>query len=135
MEYKHIVQYYETDKMGITHHSNYVRWMEEARVNFLDSVGCAYNKMEEEGIISPVVGVNLSYKNPTTFSDTVTINVSILEYTGIKVRFKYEMVKEDKKIACEAESLHCFVNASGRPINIKRTNPELHEKLLSLIQE
>ena len=47
--YKHTVQYYETDKMGITHHSNYIRWMEEARVDFLKSTGFGYDKLEEMG--------------------------------------------------------------------------------------
>ena len=51
---KHEVQYYETDRMGITHHSNYVRWMEEARTFFLREIGWPYEKIEEEGSISPV---------------------------------------------------------------------------------
>ena len=40
--YQHKVQYYETDKMGITHHSNYIRWMEEARIDFLEQLGWNY---------------------------------------------------------------------------------------------
>lgn len=52
--YHHLVQYYETDRMGITHHSNYIRWMEEARVHFLAEIGWPYDKLEEAGIISPV---------------------------------------------------------------------------------
>ena len=38
-DYIRRVNYYETDKMGITHHSNYVRWMEEARIDFLEKIG------------------------------------------------------------------------------------------------
>ena len=59
--YIHKVHYYETDKMGITHHSNYIRWMEEARVAFLDEIGWSYSKLEEVGLISPVLGVNCRY--------------------------------------------------------------------------
>ena len=59
--YRHIVQYYETDKMGITHHSNYIRWMEEARIDFLSKIGWSYAKLEEEGIIFPVVTVECKY--------------------------------------------------------------------------
>ena len=51
--YEHKVQYYETDKMGIVHHSNYIRWMEEARIDFLDQIGWNYKVMEDNGIISP----------------------------------------------------------------------------------
>ena len=69
MEYLHKVQYYETDRMGITHHSNYIRWMEEARIDFLSQLGWDYDRLESEGIISPVLGVQVKYKKSTTFPD------------------------------------------------------------------
>ena len=59
--YKHKVCYYETDKMGITHHSNYIRWMEEARVDFLEKIGFGYDKLEEMGIMSPVIGIECDH--------------------------------------------------------------------------
>ena len=71
IEYKHTVQYYETDKMGIVHHSNYIRWMEEARVNFLDRIGASYFELEEKGIISPVTAIDCKYKLSTRFPETV----------------------------------------------------------------
>ena len=52
--YQHTVQYYETDQMQISHHSNYIRWMEEARVAFLACIGFPYEKIEASGLISPV---------------------------------------------------------------------------------
>ncbi|MBP1554347.1 MAG: acyl-CoA thioesterase, partial [Oscillospiraceae bacterium] len=73
--YTHKVHYYETDKMGITHHSNYIRWMEEARIDFLGKIGCGYDKIEAMGIISPVTAVDCRYKSTTTFGDVVTIDV------------------------------------------------------------
>ena len=57
--------------MRITHHSNYIRWMEEARVDFLDRIGYGYAILERDGIISPVIGVECQYKHPTTFNDEV----------------------------------------------------------------
>ena len=56
--YTHVVQYYETDRMGITHHSNYIRWMEEARVAMLEDMGFGYQKLESMGIASPVTEVD-----------------------------------------------------------------------------
>ena len=53
--YQHKIQYYETDKMGITHHSNYIRWMEEARIDFLEQLGFGFDKLEQSGIVSPVL--------------------------------------------------------------------------------
>ena len=53
--YKRTVQYYETDMMGITHHANYIHWMEEARVDFMEQMGFPYSRMEAEGVVSPVL--------------------------------------------------------------------------------
>lgn len=131
-KYKHYVQYYETDKMGITHHSNYIRWMEEARVDFLRQIGWDYARLESEGIISPVVGVSCRYKHSTTFAQTVTIDVGIAEYTGIKLKIRYTMTDEKGETVCEGESEHCFVNEAGRIIMIKKDYPEFHEILNSL---
>ena len=117
--YKHIVQYYETDKMGITHHSNYIRWMEEARIEFLKQIGWDYAKLEELGIISPVVDVTCKYKNPTTFSEEIYITVSVQEFKGIKLILHYEM-KRDATIVAEASSTHCFLDINGKPIRLDK---------------
>ena len=79
-KYIHKVNNYETDKMGVTHHSNYIRWMEEARIDFLNKIGFGYKKLEEDGIISPVIGVECEYKMPTTFDDSIEIDVGVEEF-------------------------------------------------------
>lgn len=134
-KYTHYVQYYETDKMGITHHSNYVRWMEEARVDFLRQIGWDYARIESEGIISPVVSVSCKYKHTTTFADTVTISVGIEEYSGIKFVLKYSMTNEKGETVCEGNSEHCFINQQNRIVNIKKDYPAFHEVLNSLVQK
>ena len=60
--YRHRVQYYETDQMKVVHHSNYIRWFEEARTDFLEKSGFSYAWMEEQGIIIPVLSVSAEYK-------------------------------------------------------------------------
>ncbi len=126
--YRHIVQYYETDKMGITHHSNYVRWMEEARVDFLEKKGWPFARLEEEGIISPVLSVACSYKKPSKFSDKVDIEVSVAEFSGVKLKLAYKMFIGETLI-CEGESGHCFVNEKGIPIRLKKEFPDFYEML------
>ena len=79
MPYEREVFYYETDKMGIVHHSNYIRWMEEARVDFLEKIGWSYDQLEKVGLVSPVLAVNAQYNHPTYFGDIVSIDVEILE--------------------------------------------------------
>ena len=132
--YEHIVQYYETDKMGIVHHSNYIRWMEEARIDFLDRIGWNYKVMEDEGIISPVTAVESKYKCNTTFGDVITIEVSVEEFKGIRLKLRYVMRKEDV-VVNEATSEHCFLDTEGKIVNIKKVKPELYETLSALMKE
>ena len=122
--YEHTVQYYETDKMGITHHSNYIRWMEEARVNFLSDIGWDYAKLESMGIVSPVVSVECKYKTTSTFSDVIRISVSVEEFKGVKLKLGYRMTNAEGKTVCEAKSEHCFLNQSGLPIRLNKEFPE-----------
>ena len=131
--YEHKVQYYETDKMGIVHHSNYIRWMEEARIDFLDQIGWTYKVMEDNGIISPVTAVESKYKCHTVFGDVITIEVGIEEFKGIRLKLFYVMRKGDV-VVNEATSEHCFLDVEGKVLNIKKVKPELYETLTSFIR-
>ncbi len=131
--YQHKVQYYETDKMGITHHSNYIRWMEEARTVFLAEYGWSYDKIEAAGIFSPVIAVDCRYKLSTTFADLIDITVSVIEFKGVKLKLKYEMKNADGKLVCEAYSEHCFLNKDGKLIRLQKEHPDLYQILMDLL--
>ena len=130
MEYRHVVQYYETDKMGITHHSNYIRWMEEARVDLLARTGWPYDRLEREGFMSPVTKVECKFIRPSTFADEIIINTYVKSFDGIRLIFEYEMKKTDGTVICTGESGHCFINVKGKPIRADRACPEFCEELL-----
>ena len=123
-DYIHKINYYETDKMGLTHHSNYVRFMEEARIDFLERIGCGYAGMEAAGIISPVIGVECQYKRPTTFGDELRIHVEIAEYKRLQLTVAYRMFNlRTEELVFEGKSFHCFTNSEGRPIALSRSFP------------
>lgn len=132
--YKHKVNYYETDKMGITHHSNYIRFMEEARTDFLTSHGFDYAKLEEMGIISPVVSVECKYKATTTYPDEIEIFVRVSEVKAAKIRFEYIMKKADGSICIEAASEHCFITQDGKIARLKKDFPEFFEAMQQLTE-
>lgn len=132
---EHRVAYYETDQMGIVHHSNYIRWFEEARVDLLNKFGMGYERMEAEGIISPVLGVQAWYRSMTHFGDTVLIYPRVTKYNGIRLELSYRVVDRDCGVLrCEGESQHCFLNPEGRPVSLKRQNPAVHELLLKIAE-
>lgn len=135
-EYIHKVNYYETDKMGITHHSNYIRWMEEARIHFLENIGFGYDKLEKDGIISPVIGINCEYKESTTFNDEVLIDVKVKEFKGVRLVIEYKMKnKNTESLVLKGTSAHCFLDNKGKPIRLSKEFPELNNKLKELAQE
>lgn len=134
--YEHKIQYYETDKMGITHHSNYIRFMEEARVDWLDKIGWSFAKLEGMGLTSPVLSVKCEYKKSTTYSDIILIKLYLDSYNGIKMKIKYEMTnKETNEVVAIGETQHCFLNDKGFPIIIKKSYPEFDTALKKCINQ
>lgn len=127
--YKHTVQYYETDKMGITHHSNYIRWMEEARIDFLHQIGWDYDRLESLGIFAPVIEASCRYLRSTTFSDKIYITVSVLEFKGVKIKLHYDMLSSDGIPVAEGLSIHGFLDKDGKPVNLKKNFPEFYDIL------
>ena len=93
--YNHRVQYYETDQMGCVHHSNYIRWFEESRSDYLAYLGMDYDKMEAAGVISPVLTVEAAYHSMTRYGEEVSIEVTVKKYNGVKIFLGYHI--RDKK--------------------------------------
>lgn len=132
--YQHIVQYYETDKMGITHHSNYIRWMEEARIAFLDDLGYGYDRLEKEGIVSPVIGVECTYKKPSTFKDVINIDAKVEEFKGVRLVIAYTMKNQQGDLVALGKSQHCFLNTRGIPVRLQREYPEFYDLLMKSME-
>lgn len=134
--YVHEAQYYETDQMGIIHHSNYIRWMESARISFLDQIGIPYDQMEAAGIISPVLAVSCEYKAMVHFRDVVEVSVWIKAYNSVKLTVGYRITdQKTKKLRCEGESRHCFLTREGRPVMLSKSFPEWDQKLKAAMED
>ena len=117
--------YHETDKMGIIHHSNFIKWMEEARIAYMESLGYGFDKVEKIGIVSPVAGISITFKTPVFFNDVVDIAVSITRYSGVIQEVSYTMTKQGTRELCAtATSKHCYLK-DGKVINLKHEIPEL----------
>lgn len=123
------INYYETDKMGIVHHSNYIRFLEEARCSWLEYLGIPFSVLEENGVTIPVLGVNCIYKHYVTFDDIILIKPYIKEYSGVRMTIGYEV--KDKKNGNDviiAETKHCFTDKNLKPINLKKYAKQFSEK-------
>ncbi len=131
--YSRKVQYYETDKMGIVHHSNYIRWMEEARVFFLDTEFIPFRELEAMGLMSPVLSVNCTYGKGYEFGDTFFVEVKMKSIEKARFTIEYTIYDEDEKVTNRGSSEHCFTNEKGRPISLKKVHPDVYEKFIKLV--
>ena len=115
--YRHTVQYYETDRMGIVHHSNYIRWMEEARVDYLAQLGWGLERLEAMGSVSPATYLDAKYKQTTT------------QFTGVRLRLHYVMTKEGGPVVFEGNSEHCFQDQQGHILRLRKAFPAFAQAL------
>ena len=93
-EYKLDVRYYETDTMGIVHHSNYVRFFECGRNQMMKELGVPIEKMERENIMLPVVSVEIHYKAPSRMGDTLTVTTVIKKLPMAKIFMDQEIYNQ-----------------------------------------
>lgn len=135
-DYIRNVQYYETDKMGIVHHSNYIKWFEEARIFYMQEMGFLYKEMENKGVMIPVLGITALYKSGAAYGDRVGIKTRVNKITAVKLEFGYEIYDmETGETRVTGTSSHCFVNEDFRPCSIKKRFPEFYEKCLEIVKD
>ena len=131
--YRRKIHYYETDKMQVVHHSNYIRFLEESRMDFLRQIGIDYEQLEASGIMIPVLQVACDYKVPVRFADNICIVPKLERFHGVKFDMSYRIYSEDFSVLHnEATSSHCFVDMQFKPVRLKRDFPELYATMSEL---
>lgn len=130
------VRYAETDKMGIVHHSVYPIWYELARTDLSKQAGFPYSKMEEVGIMTPLVELNSKYYSPATYDDNLIVTARVSKLTPARAVFYYEVFKENEldKPINTGYTVHAIVNKDMRPINTKKLFPEIYKTLEKMME-
>jgi len=132
--YLHRVQYYETDGMRIVHHANYIHWMEEARIAYMEEAGYGYDRMEADGIAIPVLGIDCQYKSMMRFGQICRVLVRVTKLTPVRMSLSYEFYDSETDTLCgTATSDHCFIGKNGRAGSLKKNLPKdfyLYSKLV-----
>ena len=120
--------YYETDQMGIVHHSNYIRWMEEARIAYMAFIGLPYAAVEAKQILIPVLSAQCEYKNYVRFDETVEIYPKVTYFNGIRMTIEYEMFRKGTKTLCAVgRTTHCFTSPKMKPLSLKKADREMYD--------
>lgn len=135
--YTKTAKYYETDQMGVIHHSNYIRWMEEARVDMLNQIGYPYRRFEEMGYISPVLHVDCEYKKSVKFDDEVKITIRLQEAGRVKFTLRYDIynLSEGGVLSASGTTTHCFLRKDGRPVLMDKEMIEFTEVMRNTLEQ
>lgn len=126
------VRYQETDQMGIVYHANYLVWFEIGRTKFIEELGFKYAEMEKSNVVSPVIDIQISYKNPVRYGEKVMIETVLNHYDGIRTEYAYKIYTETGKIAVTGTSMHVIVNKDTfKPLSLRKAFPDWHQAYLS----
>jgi len=121
-------RYAETDQMGVVYYGNYPQYLEIGRVEWLRAIGLTYKEMEAEGIMMPVVSLQIQYKKPALYDELITIRTKLKDLPSTKIEFDYEILNEKGELLSTANTILVFVDAKTfRPIRCP-------EKVLDLIR-
>ncbi|WP_068676709.1 thioesterase family protein [Oceanobacillus sp. Castelsardo] len=138
------VQYKDTDQMGVVHHGNYVTWFEVSRTEWIRQHGFAYRKMEELGVLLPVLDITVQYKKSAHYDDCVAIFSKVTKYSPVRIEFCYEVrrISEDEfsqeigetmepfgELLATGTSKHMWVDRDWKPVRINKVAPEIYEIL------
>ena len=104
------VRYGETDQMSYVYHGNYPSYLEMGRIEWLRKLGVSYKKMEESGIMLPVIRLNINYKNPAKYDDVLTVKTTLKNLPSARIDFHYEIHNSDNQLITTAETTLVFVN-------------------------
>jgi acyl-CoA thioester hydrolase len=107
------VRYSETDQMGVVYHGNYAQFFEMGRTEWLRSLGVTYKDMEINGIILPVVSINLTFIKSALYDDILTIHTFLKKEPMVKIEFNYEIKNQLDELICTGSSVLAFMNSKN----------------------
>ncbi|SNR43847.1 acyl-CoA thioester hydrolase [Maribacter sedimenticola] len=104
------IRYSETDQMGVVYHGNYAQYLEMARVEWLRVLGISYKKMEEDGIMLPVISLSINYLKPALYDDLITVKVILNKKPVVRIEFDYEITNEAGELLATANTVLVFMD-------------------------
>ncbi|MGE5591112.1 MAG: acyl-CoA thioesterase [Bacillota bacterium] len=131
-------RYAETDAMGIVHHASYLVWFEVGRTDLLRELGTPYTAFEAAGLRSPVVEMEVQYRKPARYDDSIRVETRLAEMGPARVRFAYAVYREEDgerlTLLVTGASTHCFLDAAGRPVALRSLPDVLRRPLEAAVQ-
>ena len=130
------VPYFDTDKMQVVHHANYVKYFEIARTEYFRQSGMAYSEMEKFGLQSPVLSIDVKYREPAVYDEIIILSCRMSKLGPASMEFDYEVRNAETGAKhVTGHSRHGIVNSEYRPVALKKKYPEVHEFLTGIFEK
>jgi acyl-CoA thioester hydrolase len=127
MEHKVKIYYHDTDCGGVVYYANYLKYLEEARTEFLRERGVLIKDMiKDHGALFVVARQEVDYKSPAFYGDVLAINTRVTNVSGVKVEFEYEINNQDGRLISRAKTILVCVDNALKP---KPIPAEIKEKI------
>jgi len=124
------IPYADTDSMGIVHHTNYIKYFEVGRTEYLREAGYPYSRLEAEGICLPVATVYCEYKTPAKFDELLAVNTWVKELKSATIIMAYEIFKKETgELVVKGETKHPITDHKLKPVRLRNINPKLYDFL------
>ncbi len=104
------VRYGETDQMGVVYHGNYAQYLEMGRLSWLRDLDVSYKNMEVNGIILPVISLQVNFKKSALYDDLITVVTKLKKTPSVRIEFDYEIYNEQKELLVTANTVLAFLN-------------------------
>ncbi len=128
-------RYAETDQMGIIHHANYPIWFEMGRTEFFAKLEIKNSRLEAEGLLLPLAGVECHFKNPARYEDEILLRTRIVKLSCVRIKFAYEVYNQaTQKLLATGSTTHAWTGKNLRPLNIKKKFPQIYQLLETQIE-
>ena len=126
------VRFVETDLMGVVHHSNYLRWFEMARVEYLRRANVLLPDLIAAGVLFPITDVQCKYRQSARFDETIRIEATLAEFSRVKLCFSYRVLRdEDNVLLAEGSTQNVFTDEKGRIIRL----PQIYYDRISAVRQ
>ncbi len=128
-------RYAETDQMGIIHHSVYPVWYEMARVKFCSDIGLPFQEIEARGVGLAMVHMGFNFLKPSRFGEPVTILTSLVEFSKVRLTFKYDIYNQSNELINQGETKLVWLDQNLKPINIYKSHPDIYHLFLEQLEK
>ncbi|HEX2927425.1 MAG TPA: acyl-CoA thioesterase [Ruminiclostridium sp.] len=129
------VRYSEIDTMGIVHHSNYPKWFEIGRIDYLHKAGISDSSINRHGFYLPLCELECKFKSPAKYGDEIIVITGITFVSCVKVRFEYKVLnKRSGKTIAVGSTVHAWTDREIKPLNIEKAAPQIYTSLKTSVE-